>query len=471
MDLGRLRNIPSWQVTLGAALLALGFLIAPSSDRRTARACTTQERTPLLETATELQAEQDELKNRILQLRSDIGSVEGQGAGSADLVRQLNAQLEEARIAAGLIPLTGTGIVLRLEDSQAPVPPGASEADYLVGSHDIRTVVEELWLAGAEAIAVNGERVTPTTAIIDIGSSLLVNSAYLAPPYQVTALGPTDLYDRLSRSPGFVDFVRARGEGYGIRLSFAEPESVDMPAFAGTVTLRYSAHSPAADDAPPAQPADDRRRRGRAGAARRGAAPGAGRQRRVRPALVAGPDGLVANLNARNDSLRREVSSLEDELAVLNQDRSRGEESLDELQADLRRVRAYAGLDPVGGPGITITVSGPIDGSGVEELINELRNAGAEAIGAGSLRIVTGIVVTGAPGAAAIGDQRLGQVFELSAIGASDKLTGSLTRSGGVIAQLAATEPDVTVTVTPVDRVELPATTRTLVPAHGQPRL
>ena len=180
---------------------------------------------------------------------------------------------------------------------------------------------------------------------------------------------------------------------------------------------------------------------------------------------------LVANLNARNDSLRREISTLEDELAVLNQDRSRGEESLDELNADLTRVRAYAGLDPVGGPGVTITVSGPIDGSGVEELINELRNAGAEAIGAGSIRMVPGIVVTGPPGAAAIGDQRLGQVFELSAIGASDKLTGSLTRSGGVIAQLAATEPDVTVTVTPVDRIELPATTRILVPAHGHPRL
>jgi len=241
VDLGRLRNIPSWQVTLGAALLALGFLIAAQLGSENPRVrYTTQERTPLLETATELQAEQDELKNRILQLRSDIGAVEGQGAGSADLIRQLNAQLEEARIAAGLIPLTGTGIVLRLEDSQAPVPPGASEADYLVGSHDIRTVVEELWLAGAEAIAVNGERVTPTTAIIDIGSSLLVNSAYLAPSYQVTALGPTDLYDRMSQSPGFVDFVRARGEGFGIRLSFAEPESVDMPAFAGTVTLRYS---------------------------------------------------------------------------------------------------------------------------------------------------------------------------------------------------------------------------------------
>jgi uncharacterized protein YlxW (UPF0749 family) len=180
---------------------------------------------------------------------------------------------------------------------------------------------------------------------------------------------------------------------------------------------------------------------------------------------------LVANLNARNDQLRREVSTLEDELAALNQNQARGDASLDELRADLRRVRAYAGLDPVGGPGVTISISGPIDGSGVEELINELRNAGAEAIGAGAIRIVNGEVVSGAPGAAAIAGARLGPVFELSAIGAPDKLTGSLTRSGGVIAQLAATEPDVSVTVTPVDRIELPATTRSLVPAHGHPRL
>jgi uncharacterized protein YlxW (UPF0749 family) len=180
---------------------------------------------------------------------------------------------------------------------------------------------------------------------------------------------------------------------------------------------------------------------------------------------------LVANLNARNDQLRREVSTLEDELAALNQNRARGEESLDELRADLRRVRAYTGLDPVGGPGVTISISGPIDGSGVEELINELRNAGAEAIGVGDVRIVNGVVVTGAQGAASIAGARLGVLFELSAIGAPDKLTGSLTRSGGVIAQLAATEPDVSVTVTPVDRIELPATTHSLVPAHGRPRL
>ena len=239
--LGRIRNVPSWQVTLGAALLGLGFLIAAQLASEGPRVrYTTQERTPLVETANGLQAQQDALKDRLLALRTQIGQIEGAGHGSADLVRELNDELEQARIAAGLIPLTGTGIVLQLEDSLQPVPVDASQDDYLVGARDIRSVVEQLWLAGAEAVAVNGERITPTTSVIDIGTSVLVNAAYLAPPYQLTALGPVDLYDRLSAAPGFIDFVRARAEGYGIRLSFAEPSTVDVPAFAGTVSLRYS---------------------------------------------------------------------------------------------------------------------------------------------------------------------------------------------------------------------------------------
>ena len=180
---------------------------------------------------------------------------------------------------------------------------------------------------------------------------------------------------------------------------------------------------------------------------------------------------LVANLNDRNDDLRTEAASLDRELATLVQNRSRGDVSVDEISADLERVRAYAGLDPVAGPGVTISIDGPIDGPGVGELINELRNAGAEAIAIGTVRVVTGVVVTGGPGAAAIDGVPLKDGFEVAAIGAPDKLTGSLTRSGGVIAQLAATQPDVVVTVTPVERLELAATTRTLVPAHGHPRL
>ncbi len=180
---------------------------------------------------------------------------------------------------------------------------------------------------------------------------------------------------------------------------------------------------------------------------------------------------LVANLNDRNDTLRGEVATLERELSTLQANTARGDVSVDELRADLRRVRLYAGIDPAIGPGIVIDVRGPIDGGGIDDLVNELRNAGAEAMAIGDVRLVPGVVASGAAGLAGLDGVPLGDPFVLSVIGAPDKLTGSLTRSGGIIAQLAATQPDVVVEVTPLDRVDVPATTRELVPSHGHPRL
>jgi uncharacterized protein YlxW (UPF0749 family) len=180
---------------------------------------------------------------------------------------------------------------------------------------------------------------------------------------------------------------------------------------------------------------------------------------------------LVANLNDRNDQLRGEITTLERELQILGQNEQRGEASVDELRADLRRVRLYAGIDPANGPGVSILVTGPIDGGGVEDLVNELRNAGAEAMAIEDVRIVPGVVAVGPPGSVTVEDAALEDPFTIVAIGAPDKLTGSLTRSGGIIAQLAATQPEIAVEVTPLDHIGVPATDRALIPSHGHPRL
>jgi uncharacterized protein YlxW (UPF0749 family) len=241
----RIRAIPSWQVTLGFALLALGFLIAAQLAAEGPRVrYTTQERSTLAETALALQVQQADLKSRIVALRKQIQDVEQQGAGNAVAVKDLNTRLDEARIAAGLIPLTGTGIVLKLEDSAQPVPPDGNEADYLAGASDLRTVVGLLWQSGAEAIAINGERITASSAIIDIGGSVLVNAAYIAGPYQIAAIGPKTLFAQLSATPGWQEFVQTRRGSFGIGISWAEPEAVDVPAFAGSVTLRESRSVP-----------------------------------------------------------------------------------------------------------------------------------------------------------------------------------------------------------------------------------
>jgi len=243
----RLRAIPSWQITLGVALLALGFLIAAQlSTERPRIRYTTQERPPLVETVLELQRQQEGLKERILALREEIQQTSQASRGSAALVRQLNDDLAEARLAAGLVALVGPGLVLQLEDSSATPPPDGIEADLRVTARDIRTLVEELWLAGAEAIAVNGERLTATSAIVDIGGSVLVNQAYLAPPYQLSAIGPADLYERLSASQGYTDWIVARVQLAGIGAAFGEFEQVEMPAFAGTLGLDYARVEPSA---------------------------------------------------------------------------------------------------------------------------------------------------------------------------------------------------------------------------------
>jgi uncharacterized protein YlxW (UPF0749 family) len=180
---------------------------------------------------------------------------------------------------------------------------------------------------------------------------------------------------------------------------------------------------------------------------------------------------LVANLNTRNDQLRSEISTLQRQLSGLEDGGSRGASSVADIRSDLARIRAWAGLDPVEGDGITITVSGDVPAAAIEDLLNELRNAGAEAIAIEDVRVVARTVMGGDPGELSVDDTQLGDPFVIQAIGTSDALTGSLTRVGGIIAQIAATSPDVTIDVAPTEDILLPATTRELMPSHGRPRL
>jgi uncharacterized protein YlxW (UPF0749 family) len=180
---------------------------------------------------------------------------------------------------------------------------------------------------------------------------------------------------------------------------------------------------------------------------------------------------LVGNLNADNDRLRGEIAGLQRQLESLELGGTRGATSVADIRNDLDRIRAWAGLDPVAGDGITITVRGPIGAPDVEDVINELHNAGAEAIAIDDVRVVTGTVIGGVPGSISVDDTPLGDPFTIRAIGAQESLTGSLTRAGGIVAQLAATNPDAALDIQPTDRLTLPATTRGLVPGHGHPRL
>jgi uncharacterized protein YlxW (UPF0749 family) len=180
---------------------------------------------------------------------------------------------------------------------------------------------------------------------------------------------------------------------------------------------------------------------------------------------------LIANLNQRNGQLSTEVDTLRTQARDLQQARSLGVSAVGGLRQDLASIRLWAGLDPVTGRGVTVDCTGPMSADAANDLINELRLAGAEALAIDGVRVVASTVVAGPPGALSVENVALGSSFQVSAIGNSINLTAALTRVGGIVSQLQVTSPNVQLAVSPENSLVLPATDRSLIPADAQPRL
>lgn len=180
---------------------------------------------------------------------------------------------------------------------------------------------------------------------------------------------------------------------------------------------------------------------------------------------------LVANLNTRNDQLRGEVADLGSQLSSIVAAQARGDTSAGQLRADLVHVRIWAGVDPATGQGVRVILRGPVTAVVIEDLVNELRNAGAEAIAVGGVRVVAATIAGGLPGSLSVENTPLSDPVEVDAIGNAATITGTLSRAGGLVAQEMATNDGLAIEVTPMDRLEVPATTRDLVPRIAKPRL
>ena len=206
---------------------------------------TTQERSPLVETATELQTEQDELKARILDLRAQIQVAERPGEGSAALVRELNDQLQQARIAAGPDPAD--------RDRDRPPArglPGASPARRDRGRLPRRRARHPRRRRGAVGRRRRGHRGQRRADHADHGDHRhrpvdprqLGLPRAAVPGHGARARRPVRPAQRLARLRRLRPRPGARATASGSRSP--SPRSVDMPAFAGTVTLRYSRPEP-----------------------------------------------------------------------------------------------------------------------------------------------------------------------------------------------------------------------------------
>ncbi|WP_369054080.1 DUF881 domain-containing protein [Kineococcus terrestris] len=215
------------------ALALVGAVLAVAAVRADERApAADRGRQELLARVEAGTARADELAGRAAQLRAGNARLQERLGGAA--ASAAAARADELAVAAGAVAVTGPGVRVVLSDAPPDATTGTGER---VVDRDLQVVVNGLWLAGAEAVAVDGVRLTSLSSIRAAGEAVLVDYRPLTPPYAVEAVGG-DLQTGLATTVAG-RYLQALRDNYGLG---AEVEAVDellLPA-AGRLDLRVA---------------------------------------------------------------------------------------------------------------------------------------------------------------------------------------------------------------------------------------
>lgn len=187
-----------------------------------------------------LEAEQRELRATLADLRREVAEQQQAVSASTDRLQALQAELERQQLLAGLVTVQGPGIVVVLNDSQAQTPAGADPNSYIVHEHDLRDIVNVLWMSGSEAIAINDERLINHSSIYCVGSTVMVNDTRLSPPYLIQAIGNSRVQADYVRNPSYLQSLKEKERLYGLRFEVKPSTSLTLPAYSGGFLVQYA---------------------------------------------------------------------------------------------------------------------------------------------------------------------------------------------------------------------------------------
>ena len=149
----------------------------------------------------------------------------------------LNRELAKMKQFAGLSPASGPGVELVVQSRPGQGGPGMAQASNNVADEHLLKIVNELYSAGSEAIAINGQRITAGSEIRLSGSHINVNGTPLSPPYRIAAIGDVSaLKSRLELKGGLVETLGA----VGISVEVQGKSEVAIPAFTGDLNFTYA---------------------------------------------------------------------------------------------------------------------------------------------------------------------------------------------------------------------------------------
>ena len=243
----RFRSIrrPSlWAVLVPVVALVAGLLFATSS--RTAlgtdlRAGESSQLSGLIEQRDAAVARQ---QDELALLQQQVQGLTDQAATRDGEVGAVLAQGAQGQASAGLTAVDGPGLSVTLDDAPPQagggLPSGATPDDVVIHQSDVQGVVNALWAAGADGVAIMGQRLIATSAVICVGNTLLLQGRKYSPPFVVTAVGSSSQMRQQLAGSSEVQLLKAAVDDYGLTYEVVDQRQVSLPAYDGALEMQYA---------------------------------------------------------------------------------------------------------------------------------------------------------------------------------------------------------------------------------------
>ncbi len=224
----------SAKLGLAAGLVLAALLVTVgAAQARIAAPVVAKEREELIDRIDSETSAAEDLEDAIDELRDDVGARQREA-----LKKHGGDQGELVGILAGALEVHGPGVKLVVDDAKEADHAGAGDARETSGfsdtgrvrDRDMQRVINGLWESGAEAVTINGQRLTALSAIRAAGDAILVDNKPLVPPYTVLAVGDGDRLRTRFQNSGDGQYLQALHKNFGIRTSISAEDEVRLPA-------------------------------------------------------------------------------------------------------------------------------------------------------------------------------------------------------------------------------------------------
>ncbi|SDY41797.1 Uncharacterized conserved protein YlxW, UPF0749 family [Tindallia californiensis] len=179
----------------------------------------------------------DHLKELIDQQEKRLREYQFAIASEGSIDEILIQDIEHMRMRSGHYDLEGPGVIVVLMDSERELYKGENPNNVIVHDEDVLRIVNDLKIAGAEALSINGQRYLNTSEIQCTGPTITINQMTYAQPFVIKAIGNPDTLNAAIKAPG--TYSREIKEVFGIQVESHVSERIRIPKFQGDFTLHY----------------------------------------------------------------------------------------------------------------------------------------------------------------------------------------------------------------------------------------